>query len=175
MPMIATIAKQLRLAVLLTGVLLGGVAHVSAAEDVLKQIKLTEMQVKNFIAAQADLSQIAGKLQEAGEAPDAALQGELETIAKKYGFANFTELDDVAANISIVMAGLDADGTFTDPIAALQKELEAVNADKEMPEADKKQLVEEMTEAIRTTPPLQYKENVELVKTYREAIEKALQ
>ena len=76
----------------------------------IKQIKLTEEQVTKFISAQPDLGEISGKLQEAGENPDAALQGELDGIAKKHGFASFSELDDVAANISIVMAGLDAQG-----------------------------------------------------------------
>lgn len=149
---------------------------VIAEETTLKQIKLSEQQVKNFIAAQADLSQVAGDVQSAGEAPDPALQAKLEDIAKKHGFTNFAELDDVAANISIVMAGLDSStGGFTDPVVALQKELEDVKADKEIPEADKKQLVDELTEAIATTPPLQYKENIELVKAHREEIEKALQ
>src|SRR5690242_780213 len=73
-------------------------------EDV-KQIKLTEDQVKNFIAAQPDLASIATKIQAAGDKPDPALQAELEGIATKHGFGNFAELDDVAANISIVMAG----------------------------------------------------------------------
>jgi hypothetical protein len=145
------------------------------AQDV-KQIKLTDVQVTNFIAAQADLASMASKIQAAGEKPDPALQAELEGIAKKHGFTDFAELDDVAANISIVMAGLDAQsGTFTDPVEALQKELEDVKKDESIPEADKKQLTEELSEAIKTTPPLQNKENVDIVKAHRAEIEKALQ
>jgi hypothetical protein len=148
---------------------------VAAAQEV-KQLKLTEVQVTNFIKAQADLALVADKIQEAGENPDPALQKELEDIAKKHGFRDFAELDDVAANISIVMAGLDAQtGNFTDPVDALQKELEDVQKDGSIPEADKKQLVEELTEAIKTTPPLENKENIDLVKAHRAEIEKALQ
>ncbi|MEQ1670094.1 MAG: hypothetical protein ABL893_04465 [Hyphomicrobium sp.] len=151
-----------------------GLAGVSA-QDV-KQIKLTDAQVTNFIKAQADLASIASKIQAAGEKPDPALQTELEGIAKKHGFTDFAELDDVAANISIVMAGLDTQsGNFTDPVEALQKELEDVKKDESIPEADKKQLVDELTEAIKTTPPLQNKENIDVVKTHRAEIEKALQ
>lgn len=147
----------------------------SLAQDV-KQIKLSEAQVQNFIKAQADLASMASKIQAAGEKPDPALQGELETIAKKYGFKDFSELDDVAANISIVMAGLDSQtGNFTDPVEALQKELEDVKKDASIPDADKKQLVDELNEAIKTTPPLQNKENVDIVKAHRAEIEKALQ
>ncbi len=147
-----------------------------APEAPVKQIVLTEAQVKSFISAQPDLAGVAGKLQEAGDQPDAALRGELDVIAKKHGFASFEELDDVAANISIVMAGFDSQtGEFTDPVEALKKELADVSADASIPEADKKQLVDELTEAIKTTPPLQHQENIDLVKAHRQEIEKALE
>jgi hypothetical protein len=144
--------------------------------DDVKQIKLTEDQVTHFIAAQADLAAIASKIQAAGEKPNPALQGELEGIATKHGFGNFAELDDVAANISIVMAGLDSGtGNFVDPVDALKKEREEVQKDSSIPDADKKQLLDELNEAISTTPKLQYKENVDIVKAHRAEIEKALQ
>jgi hypothetical protein len=165
------IAKVLGL--VLAGLWLGLTA--ARAEDV-KQIKLTDVQVTNFIKAQADLASMATKIQAAGEKPDPALQAELEGIAKKHGFNDFAELDDVAANISIVMAGLDSQsGNFTDPVEALQKELEDVKKDESIPEADKKQLVDELSEAIKTTPPLQNKENIDVVKAHHAEIEKALQ
>lgn len=146
-----------------------------APEDV-KQIKLTEDQVKHFISAQADLGAIASKIQAAGDKPDPALQAELEGIATKHGFGNFAELDDVAANISIVMAGLDSNtGNFVDPVEALKKERDDVQKDSSIPDADKKQLMDELTEAISTTPKLQYKENVDIVKAHKAEIEKALQ
>ena len=148
----------------------------SANAQEIKQIKLTEPQVAGFVASQKDLAAIASKIQAAGEKPDAALQAELETIAKAHGFASFSELDDVAANISIVMAGLDPQtGVFTDPIEALKKELDDVKADATIPEADQKQLVSAREEAIKTTPTLQNKDNVEIVKAHRAEIEKSLQ
>jgi len=166
-----------RVAALMLGlaVLATGAAAQDTPEEPLKQIKLTEAQVTGFISAQPDLASVSGKLQAAGGEPDASLEAELETIAKKHGFSSFRELDDVAANISIIMAGLDAEGGFTDPVDALKKELESVEADASIPEEDKKALVGQLTEAIKTTPPLQHKENVDVVKTHREAIEKALQ
>lgn len=150
-------------------------ANPPSSDDV-KQIKLTDEQVTRFIAAQTDLASIASKIQAAGDKPDSALQAELEGIATKHGFTNFAELDDVAANISIVMAGLDATtGNFVDPVDALKKERDDVQKDNSIPEADKKQLLDELNEAISTTPKLQYKENVDLVKAHRAEIEKALQ
>jgi hypothetical protein len=148
----------------------------SAPEQDVKQIKLTDEQVQHFIAAQTDLASIASKIQAAGDSPDPALQAELEGIATKHGFGNFAELDDVAANISIVMAGLDSGtGNFVDPVEALKKERDDVQKDASIPDTDKKQLVDELTEAINTTPQLQYKENVDIVKAHKAEIEKALQ
>jgi hypothetical protein len=141
-----------------------------------KQIKLTDAQVKSFIAAQPDLATVAPKLQEAGDNVPPALQAEMDSIAKKHGFASFSELDDVAANISIVMAGLDSkSGDFTEPVEALKKELADVTADASIPDADKKELMEELNGAINSTPRLEHLENVELVKSHRAEIEKALQ
>lgn len=142
----------------------------------LKQIKLTEAQINSFVAAQPDLLAVAGKLQEAGDELDPALKAELEAIAKKHGFSSFKELDDVAANISIVLSGLDSPTSdFTDPVDVLKKELADVQADDSIPEDDKKQLVEELTDAIASTPPLEHKENVDLVKAHWHEIEKALE
>lgn len=163
-----------KVAAVVASVTLGimAVAATAAAQEI-KQLKLTEKQVQGFIASQQD---IAAKVQAAGDNPDEKLQAELESVAKKHGFASFEEFDDVAANISIVMAGLDPQtGEFSDPVEAMKKELEDVKADSSIPEADKKQLVDELTESIKTTPPLQFKENIEVVKKHREEIEKALQ
>ena len=158
----------------LAAVMLAGVLPASA-QDV-KQIKLNEKQILGFIASQKDLASIAGKIQSAGDKPDAALQAELEAIAKKHGFQSFNELDEVAANISIVMAGLDPQtGVFTEPVEALKKELVDVQGDNTIPDADKKQLITELEDAIKNTPSVQNKENIELVKTHRADIEKSLQ
>ena len=145
-------------------------------EEPIKQIKLTDAQVKSFIAAQPDLAMVAPKLQEAGDNIVPALQAELDGIAKKHGFTSFAELDDVAANISIVMAGLDSkSGDFTEPVEALKKELADVTADASIPDGDKKELMQELNDAINSTPRLEHLENVELVKSHRTEIEKALQ
>jgi hypothetical protein len=145
-------------------------------DEPIRQMKLTEAQVKSFVSAQPDLATVAPKLQAAGDTIEPGLQTELDNIAKKHGFVTFTELDDVAANISIVMAGLDSkSGDFTEPVEALKKELADVTADASIPEADKKELIKELGEAISTTPRLEHLENVELVKAHRAEIEKALQ
>ncbi len=151
-------------------------APAEAAAPPVRQMKLTEAQVKGFVESQKDISAISDKIQAAGDEPGEALKKELDEIGKKHGFANFAELDDVAANISIVMAGLDPQtGAFNDPLEALKKELADIQGDASIPEDEKKQLVKELNDAIKTTPPLENKENIEVVKAHREEIEKALQ
>ncbi|MGE8942124.1 hypothetical protein ACO2I3_09455 [Leptospira interrogans] len=149
---------------------------VVAQDAEFKQIKLTEKQVQSFISAQNALNEIANKLQGASDGPDTKLQAELEALAKKSGFANFEEMDDVAANISMVIAGIDPkSGDYTDPVEAIKKEIEDIKADKSIPDKDKKQMLEEMQEALDSTPPLKFPENIELVKKHRADIEKVLQ
>jgi hypothetical protein len=164
-------------ALLAIGVLVGGPTTPAAAQPFeFKQVKLTEAHIKGFIGSQGDLAAIAEKLQKAGDKPDPGLQKELEQLAQRHGFKSFNELDDVAANISMVMAGLDPEtGDYTDPIEAIRKEMEDIRKDDAIPEKDKKQMIAEMEEALKSTPPLQFKENIALVKKYQQEIDKAMQ
>ncbi|MDX2260048.1 MAG: hypothetical protein NW205_14180 [Hyphomicrobiaceae bacterium] len=156
-------------------VLVAGTSTQVVAQD-LRQMQLTEAQIKGFIASQKELAGFADKLQAAGDKLDDKLQGELDAIAKKHGFKDFAELDDVAANISIVMAGIDPQsGDYVDPVKSLQEELDDVKKDETIAADEKKQLVAELEEAIKSTPPLEHKDNIALVVKHREAIEKALE
>jgi hypothetical protein len=67
-----------------------------------KQIRLTERQIQGFIAAQKDMAAIAEL-----DHRDPRLQTDSETVAKKNGFKDFAEYDEVAANILMVIAGID--------------------------------------------------------------------
>ena len=149
----------------------------AGAQDVIKQVKLTEANVQGFIKSQSDMAKISEKMQgAASDKPDPKIQAELEGIAKANGFKDFAEYDDVAANISMVMAGIDPQtGAYTDPVASIKKEIEEVGADKTLQEKDKKQMLEELNDALKTTQPVQFPENVEIVKKFRTEIDKVLQ
>ena len=104
------------------------------------------------------------------------IQDELDQIAKTHGFNDFAQYDDVAANSCMVMAGIDPQsGAFTDPPESIKKEIEDVKASTSLSEKDKKQMLEELGEALKVTQPIQYPENIELVKKYREKIDAVLQ
>jgi hypothetical protein len=111
-----------------------------------------------------------------GDKPDPKVQAELENVAKKHGFASFAEYDEVAANISMVMAGIDPQSkAFTDPKVAIQKEIDEVTADTSIPEKEKKQMLDELSEALKTAQPIQNPGNIDLVKKYYEKIDAVLQ
>ena len=101
-----------------------------AAQDVIKQVKLDAKMIEGFIGAQKDMAAVAEKMQgSASEKPDPKIQAELDAAAKKHGFKDFNDYDDVAANISMVMAGIDPQtGAFTDPIMAIKKEIEELTS-----------------------------------------------
>lgn len=146
-------------------------AHGAAAQE-FKQIALTDKMVTSFIAAQKDFAPLASKLAEGGETPDTTLTKELEDIAKKHGFSGFTEFEDVGANITIVLDGLDREsGTFTDPIEKMKKELEEIKADDTIPAEDKKLAVDDLTQEIAAAQPLQHTANIDVVKKHIDAIE----
>ena len=152
------------------------ISSVSVAQQAVKQVKLTEKQIEGFIAAQKDMAAVAEKMQGNSDKPDPKVQAELESIAKKHGFASFQEYDDVAANISMVMAGIDPQSkAFTEPKVAIQKEIEEVQGDKSIPEKEKKQMLEELNEALKSAQPIANPGNIELVKKYYDKIDAVLQ
>jgi len=163
--------KSLALALgLSAGVACAGAVGATAQE--FKQIELNDKMVTSFIAAQKDFAPLASKLIEGGDSPDAALTKELEDISKKHGFASFAEFEDVGANITLILDGLDrASGTFTDPIEKMKKELEDIKADDSIPAEDKKLAVDDLTQEIAASQPLQHKGNIDVVKKHIAEIE----
>jgi hypothetical protein len=145
------------------------------ADPAIKQIQLTEKQVLAYIAAQKVMSAILEKLDgDEQHNPPPAARSQLEANAKKHGFKDFKEYDDVAANISLVMAGIDPQTkSFTEPSAAIGNEIAQVSADKTLSAKAKKQMLEELNEALNSVQPIQFPGNIELVRKYYDRIEAA--
>ena len=150
-----------------------GTAAAQGNSSEIKQIKLTEKQVQSFIAAQDDLNAVTAKIKDGK--PDPKLVAELEAAAKKHGFAGLPELDDIAAHIGLVMSGFDPKTKeFSQPPEAIKKEIAAVNADKSIPEKEKKQIIDELNQALKFAKPVQFPENVELIKKYYDKLDAAM-
>jgi hypothetical protein len=146
------------------------------AEPPPKQIALTEKQVLAFIAAQKDIQPILDKIQgsSADELPP-PIKAELEAAAKKNGFKDFNDYDEVTTNITMVMTGIDAKTkVFTDPAVAIKEEMQEVTANKDLPAEDKKQTLDELNEALKFAQPIQFPNNIELVRKHYDKIGEAL-
>ena len=151
------------------------VGPLQAQDDTFQQLQLTEAQIKGYLAAQPQFDSLLDKIEKAGETPDAKLVDGLEALARKHGFASFEELDSVISNISFVLSGFTEDaGDFREPRDAMAAEVELLKTDKQIPEKERKVLMEELKEAIETTPKLKFQSNVALVKKYFKELDNAL-
>ncbi len=151
-----------------------GVMAQDAGGDI-RQLALTEAQIKNLVAAQPDLAKVAKRLEGLPEDANVSVQKELDEIATKHGFKDFDELDQVSANVQLVLDGIDPEtGEYADPIEGMKQELADVKSDSSMPENEKKELISELEEAIAAMPALEHTENIELVKKHHKLIQEAL-
>ena len=140
------------------------------AEVATMQIMLTEKQIEGFISVQKDMSEAIGTMQPVKSAAD--YQVKLTASTKKRGFKNTAEYETVAANISMIVAAIDPKTKeFTDPQAAIKKEIEDVAADKTITIRQKKELLKDLNAALNSVEPIQFSSNVELVKKYYDVVD----
>lgn len=136
------------------------------SEPALKEINLTEKQIQGVLAAHKDLDAIAAKMPDDPQAkPDPKIVQQLDTTAKKHGFANYGEYTDVVEAISMVMAGVDAKTkTYVGPEAELKAQIALVEADTKMTADDKKQALADLNEALKSPGPMVKNQgNIDLV------------
>jgi len=149
---------------------------VADAQAHLKQIRLTEKQVEGFISAQKDMFAITKKMLGASDKPDANIQAQLEAAAKKQGFKDLDEYDDVAFNISLIMTGIDPQTKkYTDPSVEIQQEIAEITANPTMSAEEKKQVLDQLNQDLKAAVPIEYPSNIDLVLQYYDKIETALQ
>jgi len=73
------------------------------------------------------------------------------------------------------MTGIDPKTkAFTEPAAAIKQEIADVTANNTIPAAEKKQMLEELNEALKAAQPIQFPGNIDLVKKYYDRIDAAL-
>ena len=137
----------------------------AAPDEPMKQIALTEAQIQSYLAAAADIEPVLDKVpqNDSGQL-DAKVMTQLEAAAKKHQFASFDELQDVAANIGLVLDGVDPQTKkYVGADMMLKKQIAEVQADAKMPAADKKQALAELNEAMKSIDPVKNAGNIDLV------------
>ena len=81
----------------------------------------------------------------------------------------------MVGNITLVMTGIDPKTkAFTEPAAAIKQEIADVTANKTISAEEKKQMLEELDEALNSAQSIQFPGNIELVKKYYDKIDAAL-
>lgn len=143
-----------------------------------KQIALTEKQIESVLAAQKDLDAVTAKLPEQAAAnPDPRVVAQLDGVVKKYGFADYADYNVVIENISLVLAGFDPKTkAYVGPDAVIKSQIAAVQADKKMPDKDKKEALAELNAALKSPPPaIENKANIDLVGKYYDKLFAAMQ
>jgi len=136
-----------------------------APDEPMKQIALTEAQIQSYIAAAADIEPILDKApQSDSDQLDAKTLTQLDAAAKKHQFASFDDYQDVAANIGLVMDGVDPQTKkFVGADVMLKKQIAEVQGDSKMAAADKKQALAELNEALKSIDPVKNAGNIDLV------------
>jgi hypothetical protein len=132
-----------------------------------KQMPLTEKQVQGVLSASKDMDAIMAKLPENGQ-PDAKATAQMDTVAKKNGFASAQEYNDVTDNIGMVMSGVDpTTKKYVGNEAVVKAQIAEVEADKKMSPKDKKEALDDLNYSLKNpAPPIQNKGNIDLVIKY---------
>ena len=144
-------------------------------EAPIKQIALTDKQVEGVLSAAKEMDPITEKLPDSGK-PDPKIIAQLDGVAKKNGFASYDEYNDVVDNISIVLAGFDpATKKYVGPETVIKAQIAQVQADKKMPAKDKKEVLADLQEALKSPgPAIEHKGNIDLVAKYYDKLAEAL-
>jgi len=147
----------------------------AAEAPAVKQIALTEKQIESVLAAQKDVDAITDKIPDNAK-PDPKIDAQLDTVAKKYGFASYDEYNNVVDNISLVLGGIDpATKKYIGPEAVIKSQIAQVQADKKMPAKDKKAALADLNDALKSPQPaVENKGNIDLVVKYYDKLADAL-
>jgi hypothetical protein len=141
-----------------------------------EQIALTEKQIQGLLAAQKDIEAITAKIPEGQDAPSPKIQAQLDAVAKKNGFADFAEYDDVASNVNLVLAGFDPETkSFIGPEAVIKKQIAEINADKQMSAKEKKEALDGLNASLKDVVAVKFPDNIKLAGKYYDKLSEALQ
>jgi hypothetical protein len=127
--------------------------------------KLTAKHIQGFMAAYEDIAKVYDGAE--SDKPDPKVEAQAAAVAKKHGFASLAQYDDVSMNITMIMSGIDPQTKkLTEPPEQIKNEIAALKADKSVPEAEKKEGLTQLEAALKNARPIQFKENIALVRKY---------
>jgi hypothetical protein len=150
-------------------------AQDQVAPPPVKQMALTKKQIEGVLAAQKDMDAVTEKMSD-NVPPDPKVTAQLESAARKNGFASYDEYNNVVDNISLVLAGFDpTTKKYIGSDAVIRAQIAQVQADKNMPAKDKVEALADLNAALKSpAPPIENKGNIDLVATYYDKLADAM-
>ena len=140
-----------------------------------KQMALTKKQIEGVLAAQKEMDEINEKVS-ARPKPYLIVAEQLESAAKKNGFASYDEYTSVVENVSLVFAGFDPTSKkYIGSGAVIKAQIAQVQADKSIAAEDKTEALDELNNALKSpAPPVENKGNIDLVAAYYDRLAEAM-
>jgi hypothetical protein len=140
-----------------------------------KQMALTKKQIEGVLAAQKEMDEINEKVSERPK-PYLIVAEQLESAAKKNGFASYDEYTSVVENVSLVFAGFDPTSKkYIGSGAVIKAQIAQVQADKSIAAEDKTEALDELNNALKSpAPPVENKGNIDLVAAYYDRLAEAM-
>src|SRR4051812_2630071 len=141
----------------------------------MRQMALTEKQIEGVLAAAKEIDAITDRIPQNAK-PDPKIDAQLDAVAKKNGFAGYSEYNGVVDNISLVLGGFDpATKKYVGTETVMKAQIAQIQADKKMPAKDKKAALADLNDALKSPPPaIENKGNIDLVAKYYDKLAAAL-
>jgi hypothetical protein len=138
----------------------------------LRQITLTEKQMHGFLIVSPEIAKLSREAYRENEDE----QAQAQSLVRRHGFANLAEFHDVSINISTIMSGIDRQTkTFTEPPEQIKQQIAVIKSDKSLLKVEKEQLVAHLETTLKSTKPIQFKENIALVLKYFDRLAELMQ
>ena len=117
----------------------------SAKLSPVKQIALTEEQIKGMLAASKDMDVITGNAPEDIDKLSPETTAKLDAVARRNGLASYDEYKIIGENIGLVLGGFDAvTRKYVGKEALIKARIARVQADKKMSADSKKEALRDI-------------------------------
>jgi hypothetical protein len=133
-----------------------------------KQIALTEKQIKGLLAASKNINTITDSAPEDIDKLSPETTAKLDAIARKHGLASYDEYKAIGENVGLVFGGIDTvTRKYVGKEASIKARIARVQADKKMSADAKKEALQDLKDDLQLPLPLvEYKSNIDLVVKY---------
>jgi hypothetical protein len=137
-----------------------------------KQIALTESQIKGVIAASKDIHSITDSAPESIDRLNAETIARLDAVARRNGVASYAEYLNVRENVGLVFGGFDTvTRRYVGKEAAIKMRAARIRADKKMSVEEKKEALQDLKDDLQLPLPLvEHKGNIGLVIKYADKL-----